>query len=63
MLAVSSSNTELTLIRYPKLTKDPACLFEKLQPVLNDIKFKKFSKVYGKTICPGLVNKFNKDDN
>lgn len=62
MLSVSNTTTAITLIKYPRSTKDASYLFQKLESVLNNISFEKFSEVYQKTVQPDLVHSFNKDD-
>lgn len=62
-LTVSDSTTNLTLIKYPRLTKDPEYLYEKLEPILfRAISFEKFSEAYYKTVKSNLVNKYNEQD-
>jgi len=62
MLSISKSSTDLTLIRYPLLTKNPEYLFKKLNPILKNIPYETFLTVFNKTLKVELVNQFNKDD-
>ncbi|MEM6395434.1 MAG: hypothetical protein AAF741_03740 [Bacteroidota bacterium] len=62
MLAASSSNVPIILIKYPKSTRDPLYLYEKLKPILLDVEFNTFSSVYSEVVKPQMVNSFSKDD-
>lgn len=62
MLSISNSTTELTLIRYPLLTKNPKYLYEKLNPILKNISYQTFLDVFNRTVNPEFVNQFNSDD-
>ncbi|MEY8848780.1 hypothetical protein AB9K26_08190 [Psychroserpens sp. XS_ASV72] len=62
MLSTSDSTTDVTLIKYPRLTKDPAYLHKKLQPIMKDITYDTFLEVFNKTVKPELVSKFNSED-
>lgn len=62
MLSISKSRTELTLISYPLLTKNPEYLFQKLNPILNNISYETFLGVFNKTVQPELVNQFDIGD-
>ncbi len=62
MLVISDTEVPVTLIRYPRLTKDSSYLFNKLKPVIQNITFESFSKTYNDVVRPDLVNSFNKND-
>lgn len=59
MLAISGSDIPITLINYPKLTKDSAYLFSKLQPVLKNIEYKFFNEKFNEVIKQELIHSFN----
>lgn len=63
ILALSNTDVNITLIKYPRSTKDANYLYHKLKPILKDITFSEFSTVYNKTVNPDLVNSFTKNDN
>jgi hypothetical protein len=62
MLAISDSEVPITLIRYPRLTKDSAYLYGKLRPVLGDIGPESFAQTFHKVARPELVHSFNDND-
>ncbi|MDA0921208.1 MAG: hypothetical protein O2945_19235, partial [Planctomycetota bacterium] len=62
MLAISDAEIPVTLIRYPRLTKDSPYLFSKLKPVLHDIGFEFFCETFNNVVRPELVHSFNEND-
>lgn len=62
MLAISDAEIPVTLIRYPRLTKDSSYLFGKLKPVLQEIEFQSFQDTFNKVVRPDLVNSFSEAD-
>jgi hypothetical protein len=62
MLAASNSMVPITLMRYPRITKDCPYLYEKLKPVLQGITFERFEREFSKTVRPDLVHSFNSKD-
>jgi len=62
MLDISDANIPVTLMRYPRITKDGPYLFEKLKPILRDIAYESFFEAFNKTVRPELVHSFNKND-
>ncbi|WP_367389535.1 hypothetical protein [Lewinella sp. LCG006] len=58
MLAVSDSSVNITLINYPRSTKDAAYLFAKLKPVFQELEFQEFVKVFNNTVQAELVHHF-----
>lgn len=62
MFAISDSQVPITLIRYPKLTKDSQYLHRKLKPILGDMDFTQFSRVFDKVVNPEFVHSFNEND-
>jgi hypothetical protein len=62
MLAVSNTSVPMTFMRYPRIVKDCPYLFEKLQPILNDIPYETFSETFKMTVCPELIHSFNSQD-
>ena len=62
MLSISNSTTNITLINFPLLTKDPKYLYQKLNPVSKDITYDVFLKVFKRTVKPEFVNQFNNYD-
>jgi len=62
MLAISDADIPVTLIRYPRLTKDTAYLYKKLKPVMKNIDYEFFCEKFNKIVRPDLVHSFNKND-
>jgi hypothetical protein len=62
MLALSDTDVPITLLRYPRIVKDSAYLFEKLKPILREITYESFCEAFHKTVRLELVNSFNKND-
>jgi hypothetical protein len=58
MLAVSDSSINITLLNYPRITRDAAYLFDKLKPVFQELEFTAFEKVFNDTVQPELVHHF-----
>ena len=61
-LALSNATIPLTLLRYPKITKDCPYLYEKLKPILGEIGSSQFDSVFKETVRSDLVHSFNKND-
>jgi hypothetical protein len=61
-LALSDSEIPVTLMRYPRITRDSHYLYNKLRPILSGIGFELFQEVFDRTARPELVHKFNPDD-
>ena len=61
-LALSCTTIPLTLLQYPKITKDSSYLYEKLKPVLGEIGNSQFRSVFEETIRTDLVHSFNEND-
>jgi len=62
MLALSDADVPLTLLRYPRLTRDRAYLYRKLRPVLGEIDFGRFEEAFALTVRPDWVHRFGQDD-
>jgi len=62
MLAISESSSPVTFMRYPRIVKDCPYLFEKLKPILGDIKYNSFFEVFSKTVRPKLIRSLNEND-
>lgn len=62
LVGISASSAPVTLIHYPKLVKDPAYLYAKIKPILKDIPFHDFKKVYLETLKPEWVHQFSDQD-
>jgi hypothetical protein len=56
ILALADSDVPVTLLRFPRLVRDWAYLFGKLQPVLGGIGKAQFQTVFEKLARPELVN-------
>jgi hypothetical protein len=61
-LALSDTSIPITLMRYPRIVKDCAYLFEKLKPILGDMDYNGFSFTFNKTVRLDMVHSFSKDD-
>jgi hypothetical protein len=62
VLAIADTKIPMTLMRYPRIVKDPRYLFEKFKPILRDIPYESFYAVFNKTVRPELVHSFNEKD-
>jgi hypothetical protein len=62
MLALSAKSVPLTLLKFPRLVKDPAYLFEKLQPILPNVSSEQFDLAFELTARPDLIHQFNAND-
>ena len=58
MLDTSETFIPLTLINYPRLTKDSSYLYKKLKPILKDVSFKQFDSAFNSLIRPDWVHNF-----
>jgi len=61
-LALSGTMIPVTLLRYPRLVKDATYLFDKLRPILGDVREDRFRAAFEKTANPGLVHSFSQAD-
>lgn len=59
---LANTDCDLTLLKYPLMTQDPAYLFDKMSPILSGISFDRFCQVFNSVVNPALVNKFNEND-
>jgi hypothetical protein len=62
MLAISGTSIPVTLMRYPRITKDCPYLFGKLKPVLQNTTFESFCARFNDLVRPELVHSFNRND-
>lgn len=62
VFALSDTDIPVTLMHYPRITKDSKYLYEKLKPVLHNIEFEFFCATFDKVVRPELVHSFNTDD-
>lgn len=59
ILALSEAHIPVTLLQYPRLTKDSPYLYEKLKPILGTISYIEFVSTFGQTVKPELVHEFH----
>jgi len=59
---LSGGSTDVTLMQYPKITRDPKYLYKKLESILKDIQFDMFQATFHEVVQPDIVHKFHKDD-
>ena len=62
MLAVSDTATPVTVMRFPRIVRDGAYLYEKLKPVLGEITYEAFTAVFSTAARPELVHRFDRND-
>ncbi len=62
LLAAADSEVPVTLMRYPRITRDGAYLFSKLGPVLSGMSFARFRTEFDKTVRPEWVHQFGEHD-
>jgi len=62
ILAVSDTTIPVTFMRFPKITSDGPYLFRKLKPIFQEVRYETFLAVFGETVRPELVHRFNKND-
>ena len=62
MLAIADTNIPVTFMRYPRIVNDCPFLYEKLKPILGDLRYESFFSVFSRTVCPDLVHSFNQND-
>ena len=60
LLRLSDRPIPVTLMQYPRLTKDCDYLYDKLRPILKEIDLDTFRSVYQQTVRPELVSSFKK---
>ena len=58
ILAAARWSIPVMLLHFPRITQDRAYLYERLQPLLGKISFKKFVKAFKKVSKPELVHHF-----
>jgi hypothetical protein len=58
LLATAAQPVGLTLLQFPRLVHDSAYLYDKLQPVLQDVSFERFDRVHRQLAQPTLVHRF-----
>lgn len=56
LLAVAARDIPVTLLAYPRLTRDPAYLFAKLKPVLGGIEWPHFHAAFAAQVRPDWVH-------
>jgi hypothetical protein len=62
MLALSKTEIPITMMNYPRIIKDSRYLFQKLTPILKQIEYDKFSRVFNQTVNINWVHSFGKGD-
>jgi hypothetical protein len=62
MHAVSDTEIPVTLLRYPRITRDDTYLFNKLYPIVSDIEFNYFQRVFTCVVRSEHVHRFNEND-
>lgn len=62
ILSLSKTMIPITLLQYPRLVSDAKYLFEKLNPILGDVRFSEFESVFQRVADQGLVHQFNAND-
>ena len=61
-LALSKTMIPVTLMRFPQIVEDASYLFQKLQPILDDITFPEFETTFTKVARRDLVHSFSEND-
>ena len=62
MFVVSKTDIPLTLLNYPRITKDCGYLYKKLVPILKGINEDQFLNAFNRIVRQDLVHHFNKND-
>ena len=62
LLELSKTEIPVTLMNYPRIIKDCQYLFQKLSPLLKQIKYDKFSCAFNQTVNKNWVHSFGKGD-
>jgi len=62
MYSLSVSEIPITLMQYPRITKDPEYLYRKLSPLVFHIPYDHFVNVFNRIVRPGWVHSFNEND-
>lgn len=62
LLVLSNTMIPVTLMQYPRITKDSQYLYAKLKPILKDITYTRFETVFNKAVLPDFVHSFNEND-
>lgn len=62
ILELSKHSIPVTLLNYPKITKNSEYLYHKLKPILASITLERFNLSYNSVVKPELVHKFNDKD-
>ena len=60
--AISDTEIPITLLSYPRITKDSVYLFNKLKPIMPNTTFKEFQQIFSAVVRPEFVHQFNEDD-
>jgi len=59
LLALSAAQIPVTLLQYPKLVRESAYLYQKLEPILESISYEQFSDAFKLTVRPEWVHSFS----
>ena len=62
LLELSKTEIPVTLMNYPRLVKDSRYLFRKLSPILENIEYDYFSRVFDRIADEKLVHSFSNKD-
>ena len=57
-LALSDSHIPVTLLQYPRLVKDSAYLYQKLEPILGGKSSQEFSLAFGQSVRPEWIHNY-----
>ena len=62
-VGLAKTEASIILLHYPRLTRDPLYLFNKLQPILGGaISLSTFRDVFAQTVNASLVHRFTHND-
>jgi len=59
LLCLSDKPIPVTVLHFPRIVNDCGFLFEKLKPILAEVKYSLFEKAFHNTACPELVHTFH----
>lgn len=62
LLGLAKMDVPVTLLHYPKLTRDSNYLYKKLLPILPNISLEHFTNIFNSTVDRNLVNKLTEND-
>lgn len=62
LLGLSKMQTPVTLLNYPKLTKDPDYLYHKIKPIFKNIELQEFKAAFHEIVDQKLVHQMTKND-